>query len=74
MIFPFIGRGHEQEEGQGGKRWGWGRGEREYESEAESALSVEPDVGLDVTMQDHDIRRNQESDAQLNEPLRRPSR
>ena len=44
--------------------WAGGEGEEEEgESEADSMLSVEPDVGSQL--QDHDLSRNQESDAQL---------
>ena len=34
----------------------------ETESQADSALSTEPHTGLDLTTQDHKLRRNQELD------------
>jgi len=43
---------------------GGAEGEGERESQADSLLlSAEPNSGLDSQPQDHDLRRNQESDA-----------
>ena len=51
-----------------------GRGaEREGESQAGSALSAEPNEGLDPTIWDPDLSQNRESDTQQTEPPQRPS-
>ena len=53
----------------------WWRAEREgdRESQAGSVLSAhEPNVGLELTLWDHDLRWNQESDAHSAEPPWRP--
>ena len=42
---------------------GGGGGEGEREAQADSALHAEPDIGFDLTTQDHNLSRDLESDA-----------
>ena len=57
-----------------GRGWTEREGERENLKQAPQDQCAEPNVGLELTKPwDHDLCRNQESDAQLTDPTRSPS-